>query len=359
MTPAAVIALACVKHRRAPLLAGAVQYARSSLVSMQKQTSPSREADNDVRDALESIVLQIEGPEEPRDTKVVSDAHGMVHLSEAVKDTMPPLFSSTMLVPTVGDALELTRGDVYTIGKSNEIVFFGAYVRDDHVIMVALQPQHETNLLFEVIRSDLDVVIAPPARKQCVLSKMNQKKASGALAKLKQESFVDKKCTLAIRRGNKPQPERPEPEPSTALAIVKPKAEAKPLAKRSTTRQNPTSRTRKRKPRNDGNDDADDAGEKKRASQAAAARKYRQKKKQERELPRPQADPVLAEQPMTGRPTTIMTRPSTIISHDAHSINPVMILRDMQQEQLRELKLLQQTQMAQMQHFFAMNYHQQ
>ena len=164
MTPAAVIALACVKHRRAPLLAGAVQYARSSLVSMQKQTSPSREADNDVRDALESIVLQIEGPEEPRDTKVVSDAHGMVHLSEAVKDTMPPLFSSTMLVPTVGDALELTRGDVYTIGKSNEIVFFGAYVRDDHVIMVALQPQHETNLLFEVIRSDLDVVIAPPAR---------------------------------------------------------------------------------------------------------------------------------------------------------------------------------------------------
>ena len=73
MTPAAVIALACVKHRRAPLLAGAVQYARSSLVSMQKQTSPSREADNDVRDALESIVLQIEGPEEPRDTKVVSD----------------------------------------------------------------------------------------------------------------------------------------------------------------------------------------------------------------------------------------------------------------------------------------------
>ena len=90
MTPAAVIALACVKHRRAPLLAGAVQYARSSLVSMQKQTSPSREADNDVRDALESIVLQIEGPEEPRDTKVVSDAHGMVHLSEAVKDTMPP-----------------------------------------------------------------------------------------------------------------------------------------------------------------------------------------------------------------------------------------------------------------------------
>ena len=93
---------------------------------MQKQTSPSREADNDVRDALESIVLQIEGPEEPRDTKVVSDAHGMVHLSEQVKDTMPPLFSSTMLVPTVGDALELTRGDVYTIGKSNEIVFFGA-----------------------------------------------------------------------------------------------------------------------------------------------------------------------------------------------------------------------------------------
>ena len=82
---------------------------------MQKQTSPSREADNDVRDALESIVLQIEGPEEPRDTKVVSDAHGMVHLSEAVKDTMPPLFSSTMLVPTVGDALELTRGDVCVI----------------------------------------------------------------------------------------------------------------------------------------------------------------------------------------------------------------------------------------------------
>ena len=69
-----------------------------------------------MRDALESIVLQIEGPEEPRDTKVVSDAHGMVHLSEAVQDTMPPLFSSTMLVPTVGDALELTRGDVYTIG---------------------------------------------------------------------------------------------------------------------------------------------------------------------------------------------------------------------------------------------------
>jgi hypothetical protein len=35
---------------------------------MQKQTSPSREADNDVRDALESIVLQIEGPEEGRPT---------------------------------------------------------------------------------------------------------------------------------------------------------------------------------------------------------------------------------------------------------------------------------------------------
>ena len=51
--------------------------------------SPRHGLSYDVRDALESIVLQIEGPEEPRDTKVVSDAHGMVHLFEAVKDTMP------------------------------------------------------------------------------------------------------------------------------------------------------------------------------------------------------------------------------------------------------------------------------